>query len=739
MCAAAALLAAGARPWPSAPAGGPDKFGYTWAAEPFAWVDATSGLPLALAGDDAVSALTPLGFDFPYYENVYAGIYISTNGLITFGQPGDAPANGSLPEAGPPDNAAAVFWDDLAVGPPFNAGAVYTLSGGAAPNRYFVVEWHAVTRLSGAPSPPLTFQASLHENGDIVMQYHTLAGVLDSATVGLEDETATDGLTAVYNTAALASGEALRFTRPAPAARVKVHPPVFGAFAGPSTVARFEVPLRQAGDLGPDTFDLSLTAAWPTSLQGPAGAPPPADSDNDTLIDTGLLQPSERYTLTVLAWPPPGAPVGAHDLISLTVSSSLDPAVSQTVRLEAARPAPFAQAFQDAAEDGLRFLAVGAAAKTHSRLIPATGRDLALAAAADGRYLYAWRDQHCNMTCSAFIADIEFVLLDHDGLPLGPITRLTDHSAAAQSTFDLAPAVAGATDGRIGVAWVRREYSGLTQSRDNVYLAVLDANGSVAVPPLNVTQYATFGAADSEGIPRLANPRLAATTDNRFVVAWAAETLTPGGPTADIASAVFDSGGNTVAGPAGFTADAPGGDANTEPTLAALADGRVLLAYNAGYALAAGVLDSAGNIEQGETPLGVTGARPDAVQLAGGDVLLAWASGAQAHAALLEAAPLALASVPVTLAHPLAGGGEAHAAVTSAEDGKGVVTWLVTNDKAFYLYYALLDGAGAVVTPPSVLRWSPAGLDASREGAGLAPYTQAGLRRLWLPVLMRLP
>jgi len=194
-----------------------------------------------------------------------------------------------------------------------------------------------------------------------------------------------------------------------------------------------------------------------------------------------------------------------------------------------------------------------------------------------------------------------------------------------------------------------------------------------------------------------------------------------------------------VAGPAGFTADAPGGDANAEPTLAALAEGRVLLAYNAGYALVAGVLDSAGNIEQGETPLGVTGARPDVVQLAGGDVLLAWASGAQAHAALLEAAPLALASVPVTLAHPLAGGGEAHAAVTSAEDGKGVVTWLVTSDKAFYLYYALLDGAGAVVTPPSVLRWSPAGLDASREGAGLAPYTQAGLRRLWLPVLMRLP
>jgi hypothetical protein len=151
------------------------------------------------------------------------------------------------------------------------------------------------------------------------------------------------------------------------------------------------------------------------------------------------------------------------------------------------------------------------------------------------------------------------------------------------------------------------------------------------------------------------------------------------------------------------------------------------------------VLNSGGEVEQGETPLGVSGARPDVVQLAGGDALLAWASGAAAQAALVETTTPALASAPLTLTHPLAGAGEAQVAVTRDEEGNGVITWIVAGDKAFYLYYALLEAAGTVLTPPRVLRWSPAGLDTSREGAGLAPYTRAGLRRAWLPILMRAP
>jgi hypothetical protein len=260
----------------------------------------------------------------------------------------------------------------------------------------------------------------------------------------------------------------------------------------------------------------------------------------------------------------------------------------------------------------------------------------------------------------------------------------------------------------------------------------------VVIAATNLTQHTAFGALEAAGIPRLAAPRVAATTDNRLVLAWSRAISTAGGLTTDILYAVLDTEGQLGAGPTALTAGTPGGDEHVEPALAALTGGRALLAYNASGQLAGAVLAAGGAVEQAPALLGVAGARPDAARLAGGAVLLGWAAETGAQAAMLTDAPLALASAPVSLTHPLAADpSEVYVSVAGDEDGRGLITWSAAGPGGNHLYYALLEASGAVLTPPRLLRGSPAGLDTSHAGAGLAPWTRAGLRRQWMPIVFR--
>jgi hypothetical protein len=716
---------------------GAAPFGYTWNTVPLQWIDASGGSPAGAAGDDAVSQPLDLGFSFPFYENRYDQVYVSTNGLLTFGRPSPAPANTPLPQTGAPNNLIAVLWDDLAVGAPHNAGRITWLAGGSDSQPYVVVQWQAVTRLSGVPAPPLTFQAILHANGDIVLQYLDLAGQLESATAGIEDETGTDGSQVVHNAPGLAAGLAVRIARPAPAARVKIHPAAYGSFAGPSGPARFDISLRNAGDLAPDTFDLTLAAAWPISLVAPGTAAPLSDTDSDGLPDTGPLAPGQRYTLTVLAQPPPAAPVGAFDIVSLTVASSLAPGVGQTVRLEAARPAPLAQVVQDGSAGAVQFVALSPPAGTLATTLSRGGLDPAIATAANGTFLLAWRTERCNAACSALVSELEYGLLDHAGMALAPVARLTDHLTATTAVLDLAPALAGASSGQLGVAWRRVEYSDSTHSRENIYLAVLDASGALLAPPLNLTQHVTFGLPGAPGVPRLGAPRLAATRDQHFVLAWDQEVAVTGGTETRIFFASTSSTGAVVGPPMPLAAGTVAGPAVTGPTVAAFDDSQAVLAYNAGGALALAVVNSSGSVAQPGTVLGVAGVRPDAVPMPTGGVLLAWSSAGGPQAGVLGGAPLALASGPVTLSHPQATGGENYVSVTADEAGHGILTWIDTAAADFNLYYALLDPGGSVLTPPMILRRGLAGVDTNRAGYANTNYPPSGLRRLWLSVVHR--
>ena len=183
------------------------------------------GPPLGYATDpDENHALVTLPFPFPYHGVVETDVMIFINGFLSFDPVMPHPNANTRsnrcdqPEQDDFNGKVMVFWDDLAFGETgffpnleFDGG-VYTelVDPSAAPgDAMFIVQWERATipepcifapcPLAG-PDRTLSFQAILHESGDIEFRYGDMGG-LDpythatgySATVGLEDGTGTRG------------------------------------------------------------------------------------------------------------------------------------------------------------------------------------------------------------------------------------------------------------------------------------------------------------------------------------------------------------------------------------------------------------------------------------------------------------------------------------------------------------------------------------------------------------------
>jgi carboxypeptidase D len=195
-------------------AGGPDAYGHTWmdSREPggpaFSWVDISGTGINAGTGDDVSLGPFPLGFAFSYYGNSFDAVRICTNGFLSFTSSSDAYGNQAIPNSAEPNNLLAPFWDDLNV---TTAGMLKYRADAA--NQRFIVSWLAVPRYNTTQYQ--TFQAILHADGRIVYQYQSMNGTLNSATVGMENATGTDGLQCVFNAAGfLVNNLAVQFTPP---------------------------------------------------------------------------------------------------------------------------------------------------------------------------------------------------------------------------------------------------------------------------------------------------------------------------------------------------------------------------------------------------------------------------------------------------------------------------------------------------------------------------------------------
>jgi hypothetical protein len=194
--------------------GGPDAYGYIWrdSDEPggpsFSWAD-ISGTGTAITtwtngtGDDG-SVVVTMPTPFNYYGTNYSQLKICTNGWVSFdvASTNTAYSNTAIPAAAEPNNSIYGLWDDLDVR---TSGTIYYYNDVA--NNRFIIEYKDVPHYS--TGGPYTFEIMLYNNGKIYIQHLSGLTPLNTATLGNENSTGTDGLQIVFDNNYLHSNHAI--------------------------------------------------------------------------------------------------------------------------------------------------------------------------------------------------------------------------------------------------------------------------------------------------------------------------------------------------------------------------------------------------------------------------------------------------------------------------------------------------------------------------------------------------
>ena len=172
----------------------------------YSWIDISGlGTNISLA-DDGASGMINIGFDFPFYGDVYNQFQIGANGGISFSIDNLSYINSQLPSEDAPAKSILPFWDDLN---PSSSGSI-RYHGTAA---RLVVSWLAVPRYS--TSDYETFQVIIYPDGKILYQYKELNGALSSCTVGIQNDTAgTENLQMIYDSSYLKNNFSIEMTPP---------------------------------------------------------------------------------------------------------------------------------------------------------------------------------------------------------------------------------------------------------------------------------------------------------------------------------------------------------------------------------------------------------------------------------------------------------------------------------------------------------------------------------------------
>ncbi len=687
--------------------GGPDDFGYTW-DDSIAYSWELTTINSSITGDENVG-LVSIGFPFKFYEQVWDEVYVTTNGILIFGNPDSGCCGGfEFPSPRPPNNVIAPFSEDLAVGDNHNDGGIYLENGGSAPDRFFVVEWRDVTVWWDDFGDPYTFQVILHENGDIVFQYQTISATWWWYTIGIEDSYGLDGL--AYPDW-VENGEAIRFYRPEPSVRVAVNPPYQGTFTKPGKVLEYEFQIRNTGELGADVFNFLNFSGWLITLYSEDGNTPLTDTNSDSMIDTGPVAQGSSVTVVAKVNTPSSATIGDHNVSEVTAVSALNPAENKRVTLQAAVPTRFAQSYQDDA-DFLNNLYL--AHPGGGRLLNAGsfGEGLAIAEGPTN-YVYVWNHYSYLNPPGVSVSELFYGIIDEVGIS---VQQLTSHLTATINTQDYNPAVAVAPDGKIGVIWKRELWDNSTYDyKYDIYFAVLDTGGTALHGPENITNIDTW---NTYGIT---DPRITATDDNRFVLAWQIYYDDADIYYNDIHYAIYDSNGSLVKSPTNHTND-PGdtnGEANYNPSVARLANNRFLLVHQHcnntdGSNLYYTVLDSAGNTVSATTNLTNDSKETwdwvsDAVEFSDGRIIVAWMEdyNFKIHYAILDASYNIIFG-PSEIGKPL-NSGDGWMSVTADANGHAVITWQdYFYDYRPFLYYSLVDSDGNIITPTTIFQTSQA-------------------------------
>ena len=130
---------------------------------------------------------------------------------------------------------------------------------------------------------------------------------------------------------------------------LSVDPTRQGNFLSAGESTDFSFSIKNTSDTLSDVFEIEVVSVWPTELFQGNGTTLLIDGNNNGLIDTRILQPGQSIKLFARINAPATASIGDDNRSTLRVTSSNDPLIAETIILQTAIPAPFAQAFRDQA------------------------------------------------------------------------------------------------------------------------------------------------------------------------------------------------------------------------------------------------------------------------------------------------------------------------------------------------------------------------------------------------------
>ena len=340
-------------------------------------------------------------------------------------------------------------------------------------------------------------------------------------------------------------------------------------------------------------------------------------------------------------------------------------------------------------------------------------------------YYHLWSKS--RVINNAWMTEVEFTIVDKMGEPVTDVIRLTDHSGVVSPTFDIKPAVAANAEGQVGVAWYRRIANTNDEINHNIYFAILDSQGSMITGPTNLTLNDGWESPGVLNVPSFDSPRIAASDDGRFFLAWEQTHEEITGTVQDIYYDIRDSSGSLISGPLNLTHGIPDVTGNLSPALTELRGNKFLLYWIRRYPedddVFYTVLDSDGDTIRDIDNLSDNERTTDwltfaASELSDGRILVtwkAWGCSESEHLGRIRYAILAstnyqrLGQAKCLQDVGIASGGDWGVSIAADADKHGIVSWTDENSAdRQYLYYSLIDHKGNVVTRPMIFYRSPA-------------------------------
>lgn len=716
--------AAAAGPAEVAAPSSPDQFGYTYDdAVAYSWKDAVSGgTNTGLTSSNTITGAVALPFTFNFYENAYSSVYISAYGYLTFTGGQYIGRQSPLLLADEPNNLVAPFWGPHLLNNSGTDARVFYKTSGSAPNRTFIVQWNKVRDYENT----YTFEAILHENGDIVFQYNTMnyQSSRSCTAAGIEDSRASDGLISMDFCGWQGSNDAVRFTRPPAGGKMLVTPTHDGQFTAAGQTSTFIVTITNTGSSGADCYDLAWTGgSWQTTFINADTGAPLVDTDASFNVDTGPVPAEGVFRVGVNIQAPPLLNVGDSSKTYVTVSSTLPPYKSKTIDLSLAAPVPFSAAFAPMENNAVQldYVEPGGSKTVRVSAESIYGYDPAAAESPSGNILTVWSESRClSSSCDVYVRETKYSVRDRAGNVVKGVSTLASLSAVTNDTYDYYPAVAAAPNGTFGVAWMRRIYTN-SGANYNIYFQRLSEAGALQGAPVKVTSVTSYNSV------WMYNPAIGVSGSN-FFIAWEQDNSSY--TYEDIYLAVYSTSGSRVLAPKKVTADTSNVyDEFSEPSLTGLTGDRMLLIYRyykydastqtVTNRLRYQVMNSAGTVTKAEAVLFEGyGYQPDAVQLSTGEILVAW-QNSYIYYQLFNSTTFANLT-PVQAFYT--GLGINHS-VTTDSSGHGIFGWADNSSwMPKYLYYAAIDHTGTVLTEPMIFESDASSIEVSSYGGWVASH-----------------